>query len=182
MREPALHQQARGGEFGGERHRPIQPVEHGDGERGAGADETLRIQVEAAGVRHGHRQLAEAQHDEVDEQRTDGVRDDRAERARLMVRWRVSILRSRPPCSTSGFSCDCAMLASSSSYVWLGTAHSLAGRTIANTIRQTHGNVRWSSIVRGSVQKPAEVRKKASARMLEKRAGRLIAGSGRQSQ
>ena len=84
MREPALHQQARGGEFGGERHRPIQPVEHGDGERGAGADETLRIQVEAAGVRHGHRQLAEAQHDEVDEQRTDGVRDDRAERARLM--------------------------------------------------------------------------------------------------
>ncbi|EDN82540.1 hypothetical protein BIFADO_01590 [Bifidobacterium adolescentis L2-32] len=42
--------------------------------------------------------------------------------------------------------------------------------------------MRWSSIVRGSVQKPAEVRKKASARMLEKRAGRLIAGSGRQSQ
>lgn len=84
MREPSLHQQPGRRELRCERHRPVQPIQDGDGERGAGADETLRIQVEAAGVRHGHRQLAEAQHDEVDEQRTDGVRDDRAERARLM--------------------------------------------------------------------------------------------------
>ena len=43
IRKPTLHQQTGRREFRSERHRPIQPVQHGDGERGAGADETLRI-------------------------------------------------------------------------------------------------------------------------------------------
>ena len=77
--EPSLHEQARRSEFGGERHSPVQPVEHGDGERGAGADESFGVQVEATGVGHGHRQLAQAQHDEIYEQRADAVGEDRAE-------------------------------------------------------------------------------------------------------
>ena len=74
-----MHQQTGCREFRSERHRPIQPIQHGDGERGAGADETLRIQVEAAGVRHGHREFAKTQHDEVDQYGTDGIGDNRTE-------------------------------------------------------------------------------------------------------
>ena len=84
--EPPLHQQAGGREFRSERHRPIEPVQHGDGEGGAGADEPLRIQVEAAGIRHGHRQFAETEHDEIYEHGADAVCDDRAKRPRLMNR------------------------------------------------------------------------------------------------
>lgn len=59
MREPSLHQQPGRRELRCERHRPVQPIQDGDGERGAGADEPLRIHVEAAGIRYGHGQLAQ---------------------------------------------------------------------------------------------------------------------------
>ena len=81
-----MHQQTCCREFRGERHRPIQPVQHGDGERGAGADETLRIQVEAARIRHGHRQFAEAEHHKIHKHGSDAIRNDRAKRAGLVNR------------------------------------------------------------------------------------------------
>lgn len=59
MREPSLHQQPGRRELRGERHRPVQPIQDSNGERGAGADEPLRIHVEAAGIRYGHGQLAQ---------------------------------------------------------------------------------------------------------------------------
>ena len=86
MREPSLHQQPCGREFGGERHRPVQPIQDGDGECGAGSDESLRIHVEAAGIRHGHGQFAQRDHHTVDEQGADRVSEDRAQRPRLMNR------------------------------------------------------------------------------------------------
>ena len=86
IRKPTLHQQTSGREFRSERHRPIQPIQHGDGERGAGADETLRIQVETAGIRHSHRQFAEAEHHKIHKYGSDAIRDDRAKRAGLVNR------------------------------------------------------------------------------------------------
>ena len=86
MREPSLHQQPCGREFGGERHRPVQPIQDGDGERGAGADEPFRVHMEASGVRHGHGQLAQRHHHAVDEQGAGRVSEDRAQRSRLMNR------------------------------------------------------------------------------------------------
>ena len=86
IRKPTLHQQTGCREFRSERHRPIQPVEHGDGERGAGADETLRIQVKAARIRHGHRQFAKAEHHKIHKHGSDAIRDDRAKRAGLVNR------------------------------------------------------------------------------------------------
>ena len=81
-----MHQQTGCREFRSERHRPIQPVQHGDGERGAGADETLRIQVKAARIRHGHRQFAKAEHHKIHKHGSDAIRDDRAKRAGLVNR------------------------------------------------------------------------------------------------
>ena len=86
MRKPSLHQQPCRRELRGERHRPVQPIQDGDGECGAGADESLRIHVEAAGIRHGHGQLAQRDHYTVDEQGTDRVGEDRAQRSGLMNR------------------------------------------------------------------------------------------------
>lgn len=51
-----------------------------------GADEPLRIHVEAAGIRHGHGQFAQRDHHTVDEQGADRVSEDRAQRPRLMNR------------------------------------------------------------------------------------------------
>ena len=59
MRKPSLHQQPGRRELRCERHRPVQPIQDSNGERGAGADEPLRIHVEAAGIRHGHGQFAQ---------------------------------------------------------------------------------------------------------------------------
>lgn len=86
MRKPSLHQQPCRRELRGERHRPVQPIQDGDGECGAGADESLRIHVEATGIRHGHGQLAQRDHHTVDEQGADRVSEDRAQRPRLMNR------------------------------------------------------------------------------------------------
>lgn len=46
MRKPSLHQQPGRRELRCERHRPVQPIQDSNGERGAGADEPLRIHVE----------------------------------------------------------------------------------------------------------------------------------------
>ena len=86
MRKPSLHQQPGRRELRCERHRPVQPIQDSNGERGAGADEPLRIHVEAAGIRHGHGQFAQRDHHTVDEQGADRVSEDRAQRPRLMNR------------------------------------------------------------------------------------------------
>ncbi len=59
MREPSLHQQPGRRELRCERHRPVQPIQDGDGERGAGDDEPLRMDGEAGGMRYGRGQLAQ---------------------------------------------------------------------------------------------------------------------------
>ena len=84
VREPALHEQPGGGELGSERHRPCEPVLNRDHEAGTRADELLGIHMEGTGHRHGHGQFAEREHDQVDDQRADAIRQNGADGARLL--------------------------------------------------------------------------------------------------
>ena len=79
-----MHEQTGGGEFGAESHRPSEPILDRDHETGAGADELLGIHMEGTGHRHGHGELAEREHDQIDDERTNAVRQNRTDRACLL--------------------------------------------------------------------------------------------------
>ena len=53
---------------------------------GGGADEPLRVHMEASGVRHGHGQFAERDHHAIDEQGADRIGENRAQRTGLVNR------------------------------------------------------------------------------------------------
>ena len=79
-----MHEQTGGGEFGAESHRPSEPILDRDHETGAGADELFGIHMEGTGHRHCHGELAEREHDQIDDERTNAVRQNRTDRACLL--------------------------------------------------------------------------------------------------
>lgn len=81
--EPVPHDDPGGGELGGQGHDPIQPVEDRHGEGGPRADEFLRVQVEGPGVGHGHGQLAQAEHDAVNQDGSHSIGEHGPERSRF---------------------------------------------------------------------------------------------------
>lgn len=73
-----------GGELGAERDGPSEPVQNGGGEARAGADVLISVDVEGTGLRHGDGQLAQAEHDQVNNDGADAVSENGANRAGLM--------------------------------------------------------------------------------------------------
>ena len=72
-REPPVHDDRRAGELTSQGDRPREPVQDGSDETRGRPQVLTGVDVESAGEGHRNAQLSQAQHDQVDDDGTDGV-------------------------------------------------------------------------------------------------------------